>query len=331
MLLWTTLKFVLLLVVHLRHNVRYYNFTLDFLNQNTANETRQAVQPPRSEFVVAPQSSSTTILSDISSYPMSSLYRDHLHGFGQAIRALVGTTLSAGLQGMKLREDVNAVLPVSLVGVFPKSVSLTSTNTDTVLLPAGSIVAAKAVRFTPNSAFGNELGWGQGGIAAVLLKDLKAGDQSALVREQDASDGRMTFLGNAIEVAAKSVRQIEWHNVRRGNFNCYQGIVWGCQALTQPLVLTWVANKRGTIVDDEVPFPLSSPTTSASLFASDGIRDFVDRMPKPLGHYDTICIPLSRMAQWMNAEQYAIIEGMPDTDFEAMIMHIIPDRYDYSG
>ena len=226
---------------------------------------------------------------------------------------------------MKARSDVEDLLPTSVFGVFPKSVNLASQST-TLVIPAGSIVAARCVRFSPNGAFGTDLGWGQGGVAAVLLKDLNVGDSSALVREQDESDGRLRFSGTVFELPAKSVRHIEWHNVRRGNFNCYQGIVWGCHDLTQPLVLTWVANKRGNMDEDEMTQNLGGGVTAPPLFDTAGIRDFVERMPKPLGHYDTVCIPLNRMLQWMTAEQYAVLENQADTDFEMMLMHIIPDR-----
>ena len=166
-------------------------------------------------------------------------------------------------------------------------------------------------------------------MAAVLLKDLEDGDISALVREQDDSDGRLTFSGVANEVLVRSIRQVEWHNVRRGNLNCYQGITWGCEGLNQPLVLTWVANKRGNIDDDESSSMLAQTRNGSPLFATESIREFVERMPKPIGHFDTIMIPLNQMAKWMTPEQIAAAETQTENNFEVMIVHIIPDRCEF--
>ena len=239
--------------------------------------------------------------------------------------ALSNVELTSGLQGTKMRSELVRELPLSVIGVFTKNVPVPLVHSR-LLLRAGSIVAAKTVRFTPNAAFGNELGWGQGGVPVVLLKDVNDGDVSVLVRQQDESDGRLTFSGDVVEVLASSIRQVEWHNVRRGNLNCYQGVTWGCAQLTQPLVLTWVASKRGNIEDDEGSSTLGQPMTSNPLFATPGIREFVERMPKPIGHYDTVSIPLTRMAQWMSNEQYAHMNVQADTDFELMIVNIIPDK-----
>ena len=243
--------------------------------------------------------------------------------------ALEKVFLTPALVSPKLRPDITAMLPVSLLGVFPKSVSLASVQGQ-LITPAGSIVVGMCARFIPNGAFGNELGWGQGGTAVLLLKDLLDGELSVLVREQDESDGRLTFSGPVIEISAQAIRLLEWHNVRRGNLNCYQGITWGCAALTQPLVLTWVARKRGTIEEDEASLVSSKTVAPSPLFATAAVQAFVGRLPKPIGHYDTICIPLRTMKQWMNIDQYAALEGQSDTDFEVMVMHVIPDRFVFS-
>ena len=272
--------------------------------------------------------SPTAFLLDIETFPPFSLYHDHLHCMRQCASSLMNVDLSVGMQGTKMRSELINILPLSVIGVFTKHVPATS-NRSRLVLRAGSIVAAKTVRFTPNAAFGNELGWGQGGVPVVLLKDLNDGDVSVLVRQQDDSDGRLTFSGDVIELLASSIRQVEWHNVRRGNLNCYQGVTWGCAQLTQPLVLTWVASKRGNIEDDEGASALGQSPTSTPLFATAGIRDFVERMPKPIGHYDTVCIPLTTMAQWMTNEQYAHMKVQADTNFELMIVNIIPDRYSF--
>ena len=289
---------------------------------NVERDDDLRVQAP----IIATRSTSTSFLRDISSYPQTSLFYEHLHLLNQVKLALVNVSLTPDLLNPKPRPELTTVLPVCVLGVFPKSVSLTS-HQNRLVIPAGSIVAAMCARFTPNAAFGNELGWEQGGAAVVVLKDLVDGDLTALVREQDESDGRLTFSGPIIEIMAKSIRLLEWHNVRRGNLNCYQGITWGCAALTQPLVLTWVASKRGNIEEDEASLVMSSTLESNPMFNTAAMQDFMQRLPKPIGHYDTIVIPLTKMKRWMNVEQYAVLEGQADPDFEVMIMHVIPDRF----
>ena len=290
--------------------------------QNVERDDGSSVRAP----IIATRSTSTSFLRDISSYPATSLFYEHLQLLNQVKLALANFALTPTLVNPKSRPELTNMLPVSVIGVFPKSVSLTS-HQNRLILPAGSIVAGMCARFTPNAAFGNELGWGQGGAAVVVLKDLVDGDLTVLVREQDESDGRLTFSGPVIEILAKTVRLLEWHNVRRGNLNCYQGITWGCAALTQPLVLTWVASKRGNIEEDEASLVLLSTPEASPMFSTAAIQDYVQRLPKPIGHYDTIVIPLSKMKRWMNVEQYGALEGQADTDFEVMIMHVIPDRF----
>ena len=279
--------------------------------------------------IIATRSPSISFLRDISSYPQSSLFYEHLRLVNQAKLALANVSLNPGIVNPKPRPELIVLLPVSILGVFPKSISLSSHN-NRLIIPAGSIVAGMCAQFTPNAAFGNELGWGQGGAAVVVLKGLVDGDLTVRVREQDESDGRLTLSGPVIEVLVKSVRLLEWHNVRRGNLNCFQGITWGCAALTQPLVLTWVASKRGNIEEDEAALVLSNNVDSSPMFSSAAIQEYVQRLPKPIGHYDTICIPLSTMKCWMSVEQYAALQGQADTDFEVMVMHVIPDRFGLS-